>query len=105
MANLLQISSAFGRAMETVDREAMANALFPVLLRRKTEGASDDWLRRVVAATAEGYPFPTDLDLDPPVDGMAPPSQADTLWQAVTEEWAPERLRKELRAAATRRRN
>ncbi|MFD5569027.1 phytanoyl-CoA dioxygenase family protein [Streptomyces cadmiisoli] len=103
MANLLQISSAFGRAMETVDRAAMANALFPVLLRRKAEGASEDWLRRVVAATAEGYPFPTDLDLDPPVDGLAPASQADVLWQAVAEDWTPERLRERLsaRRAAT----
>ncbi|MFF4346156.1 phytanoyl-CoA dioxygenase family protein [Streptomyces sp. NPDC001530] len=103
MANLLQISSAFGRAMETVDREAMANALFPVLLRRKADGACEDWLRRVVAATAEGYAFPTNLDLDPPVDGLAPPSQADTVWQAVTEGWTPEQLRQELRAGAKRR--
>ncbi|MER6155766.1 phytanoyl-CoA dioxygenase family protein [Streptomyces sp. NPDC001868] len=103
MANLLQISSAFGRAMETVDRVAMADALFPVLSRRKSEGASDDWLRRVVAATAEGYAFPTDLDLDPPVDGLAPPSQADLLWRAVSENWTPERLRGELEAGARRR--
>ncbi|MFF1743942.1 phytanoyl-CoA dioxygenase family protein [Streptomyces mirabilis] len=105
MANLLQISSAFGRAMESVDREAMANALFPVLLRRKSEGVSEDWLRRVIAATAEGYPFPTNLDLDPPVDGLAPPSQADTLRQSVAEDWDPERLRQELQAAAKRRQN
>ena len=103
MANLLQISSAFGRAMETVDREAMANAVFPVLLKRKAEGATSDWLRRVVAATAEGYPFPTNLDLDPPVDGLAPASQADTLWQAVTEGWSAARLRAELQAGAKRR--
>lgn len=105
MANLLQISSAFGRAMETVDREAMANVLFPVLLRRRSEGAPREWLRRVVAACAEGYPFPTDLDLDPPVAGLAPPSQADIVWQAVSEGWSPERLRQELRAGAKRRRN
>ncbi|MDT0571306.1 phytanoyl-CoA dioxygenase family protein [Streptomyces sp. DSM 3412] len=103
MANLLQISSAFGRAMETVDREAMVNAVFPVLVRRRSEGATDDWVRRVVAATAEGYPFPTDLDLDPPVDGLAPPSQADLLRQAVDEAWEPERLRRELEAAGRRR--
>ena len=29
MANLLQVSSAFGRAMETVDRTAMCEALYP----------------------------------------------------------------------------
>lgn len=38
--------------METVDREAMANALFPVLLRRKAEGVYEDWLRRVPARSA-----------------------------------------------------
>ena len=103
MANLLQISSAFGRAMETVDREAMANALFPVLSHRKSEGAPEDWLRRVVAATAEGYAFPTNLDLDPPVDGLAPPSQADLLWQAVSEDWDADRLRRELEAGGRRR--
>ncbi|MFE7761400.1 phytanoyl-CoA dioxygenase family protein [Streptomyces sp. NPDC057438] len=103
MANLLQISSAFGRAMETVDREAMAEAVLPVLTHRRSEGATEDWLRRVVAATAEGYPFPTDLDLDPPVGGLAPASQADILWQAVSENWTPDRLRRELTASRRRR--
>jgi ectoine hydroxylase-related dioxygenase (phytanoyl-CoA dioxygenase family) len=105
IANLLQISSAFGRAMETVDREAVSNALFPVLLRRRREGAPEEWLRRVVAACAEGYPFPTNLDSDPPAGGLAPPSQADIVWQAVSEGWNPERLHQELRSGAKRRQN
>ncbi|MFD4608825.1 phytanoyl-CoA dioxygenase family protein [Streptomyces sp. NPDC058440] len=103
MANLLQVSSAFGRAMETVDREAVAGAVFPVLLKRKAEGADAAWLDRVVAASAEGYPFPTNLDSDPPVDGLAPPSQADLVRRAVREEWTPDALRAQLRAAAERR--
>ncbi|MEI2775035.1 MAG: phytanoyl-CoA dioxygenase family protein [Tetrasphaera sp.] len=32
MANLLQVSSAFGRAMESVDRERVVNAIYPALL-------------------------------------------------------------------------
>ncbi|MFD4950111.1 phytanoyl-CoA dioxygenase family protein [Streptomyces sp. NPDC058451] len=103
MANLLQVSSAFGRAMETVDREAVAGAVFPVLLKRKAEGADAAWLDRVVAASAEGYPFPTNLDSDPPVDGLAPPSQADLVRRAVREEWTPDALCAQLRAAAERR--
>ncbi|MFD5127411.1 phytanoyl-CoA dioxygenase family protein [Streptomyces olindensis] len=103
MANLLQVSSAFGRAMETVDREAVANAVYPVLLKRRAEGADRAWLERVIAASAEGYPFPTNLDSDPPVDGLAPPSQADLLRRALREDWTPELLRAELRAAAERR--
>ncbi|MDQ1050216.1 phytanoyl-CoA dioxygenase family protein [Streptomyces sp. V4I2] len=102
-ANLLQVSSAFGRAMETVDREAVANAVFPVLLRRRAEGAGQEWLENVIAASAESYPFPTNLDSDPPVAGLAPPSQADAVRRALRETWTPEGLRDELRAGAERR--
>jgi ectoine hydroxylase-related dioxygenase (phytanoyl-CoA dioxygenase family) len=103
MANLLQISSAFGRAMETVDRERMANAVFPVLRKRKAQGAAQAWLDNVVAACAEGYPFPTNLDLDPPVDGLAPPAQAETMLRALREERTQDALRRELRAGSERR--
>ncbi|MFB7508465.1 phytanoyl-CoA dioxygenase family protein [Streptomyces broussonetiae] len=102
-ANLLQVSSAFGRAMETVDREAVANAVFPVLLRRAADGVDETWLENVIAASAEGYPFPTNLDSDPPVDGLAPPSQADLVRRAVREGWDPQRLRSGLRSGAERR--
>ncbi|QER87097.1 phytanoyl-CoA dioxygenase family protein [Streptomyces tendae] len=102
-ANLLQVSSAFGRAMETVDREAVVGAVYPVLLARKAEGASEQWLENVIAASAEGYPFPTNLDNDPPVDGLAPPSQADVVRRALREGRTPRALRDELRAAAARR--
>ncbi|KUL74175.1 MULTISPECIES: phytanoyl-CoA dioxygenase family protein [unclassified Streptomyces] len=102
-ANLLQVSSAFGRAMETVDREAVVNAVYPVLLERVAEGAGAAWAQNVIAASAEGYPFPTNLDADPPVDGLAPPSQADAVRRALSEGWTPEALREELRAGAERR--
>ena len=69
MANLLQISSAFGRAMETVDRRAMTIAVYPILLERIAEGMTASAVENVVAATAEGYAFPTNLDRDQPVDG------------------------------------
>ena len=79
MVNLLQVSSAFGRAMETVNRTRMVRALYPVL--RATAGQN---LENVIAATAEGYPFPTNLDSNPPVGGMAPKTQADYLRQALS---------------------
>ncbi|MEU1852511.1 phytanoyl-CoA dioxygenase family protein [Streptomyces sp. NPDC019990] len=103
MANLLQVSSAFGRAMETVDREAVVGVVYPVLLERKARGADQAWLDNVIAVSAEGYPFPTDLDCDPPVDGLAPASQADLVRRALREGWPPEALRAELRAGAERR--
>ncbi len=103
MANLLQVSSGFGRAMEAVDRRAMAVALFPTLVRLRTQGVPDDELCRAVEAAAEGYAFPTNLDLDQPVDGMAPETQAALLWRAVIEGWDEAALGVELDAYARRR--
>lgn len=104
MANLLQVSSAFGRAMETVDRTAMCKVLFSVLARRKASGASERDLRNVVAASAEGYAFPTNLDRDPPLGGLAPQTQAELVWRALGECWDAATLCAELDAQAERRR-
>ncbi len=99
MANLLQISSPFGRAMEAVDRQAMSLAVFPSLVALKQRGALDaSQLEAAIAATAEGYPFPTNLDTDPPVGGNAPESQADILRRAVAEGWTEAQLSKSLSA-------
>ncbi len=67
IANLLQISSAYGRAMETVDRVGMVKALYPTLLAATAMSASER--ANVIAASAEGYAFPTNLDRDPPIGG------------------------------------
>ncbi|MGL4237690.1 phytanoyl-CoA dioxygenase family protein [Tabrizicola sp.] len=88
MANLLQVSSAFGRAMETVNRTRMVQAVFPAL--RKAGPGID--VANVIAATAEGYSFPTNLDRNPPTGGMAPKTQAEFLAQAVREGWTDEAL-------------
>jgi ectoine hydroxylase-related dioxygenase (phytanoyl-CoA dioxygenase family) len=97
MANLLQVSSPFGRAMESVDRVRMCAALYPALRARTGVG-------NAVAAAAEGYPFPTDLDRDPPVEGLAPPSQADLVRRGIDEGWDDTTFRTELAAHAARRR-
>src|ERR671933_108045 len=102
MANLLQVSSAFGRAMEAVDRTAMCRSLHPVLLRSKAHGADERTLRNVVAASAEGYAFPTNLDRDQPIGGLAPETQAELVWRALQEDWSPEALDAELTAQADR---
>ncbi|MEM7440451.1 MAG: phytanoyl-CoA dioxygenase family protein [Pseudomonadota bacterium] len=88
LVNLLQVSSAFGRAMEAIDRRAMSTTLLPVLLHlHSTADLGPLELDAAIAATAEGYAFPTNLDTDPPVGGNAPATQADTLRQAVREQW------------------
>ena len=102
MANLLQISSAFGRAMEAVDCTAMCRALYPILLAQQAAGADELTLRNVVAASAEGYAFPTNLDRDQPIGGLAPETQAELLWRALEEGWAADVLDAELTAQTER---
>ena len=99
MNNLLQVSSAFGRTMETMNPDLTTLALYPHLLQMDDERAREN----VIAAACEGYAFPTNLDKDPPIGGLAPASQADMVRTAVAERWPIERLRAELVARNERR--
>lgn len=99
MVNLLQVSSAFGRAMENVDRERIVLAIYPELLARGDDSRAQIALR----SAAEGYPFPTNLDRDPPVGGLAPASQADVVRAALRDRMPIDDLRGALKEHATRR--
>lgn len=103
MANLLQISSPFGRAMETLDRTAMVQAVYPSLRAMVAAGRPRREVLNAVVATAEGYPFPTNLDRDPPVDSLAPPSQVDLVLAALDEDLSPDALEVALRDRNDRR--
>ncbi len=104
MANLLQISSAFGRAMETVDRMAMCRALYPVLLDKVLSKTADiRALEATVSACAEGYSFPTNLDRDPPVGGLAPETPKQLMLRALGERWSFDKLENALTEQVGRR--
>jgi len=104
MANLLQVSSAFGRAMEAVDRSAMCLALYPALARLEADGRLEsDAAAAAIAAAAEGYSFPTNLDTDPPAGGLAPETQAALMARALSEGWSPDTFMVALAEHAARR--
>ena len=104
MANLLQISSAYGRAMESVNRVKMCEALYPVLRSYRAEARMDAaQIEAVIASSAEGYPFPTNLDRDPPLGGLAPASQQVLFRQALNENWPVDDFTQGLLAQAQRR--
>lgn len=84
MANLLQISSAFGKPMEALDRDRMMLAVYPALLANPALDAE-----AVIACTADGYSFPTNLDTDPPLKGLAPQTGQQLMQQALNERWPP----------------
>ena len=102
MANLLQVSSAFGRAMEAVDTAAISTALLATLKARWAAGREQE-VRNLITVAAEGYAFPTNLDRDQPIGGMTPPTQADLLARAVRQGWDDSQFRAELAAQQRRR--
>ena len=100
LANLLQVSSAMGRATEAVDRAALARRLYPAL---QTLRLSPSERAAVIAAAAEGYSFPTNLDTDPPVGGLATESQAALMIRALDEAMSPEEFKTALNDQSRRR--
>ena len=91
IANLLQVSSAFGRAMESVDRLKMSHETLSGAQRSpRRESHHRGRGRQRDRGCAEGYSFPTNLDRDPPKGGMAPKSQQDLMRQALKENWEPD---------------
>ena len=60
-------------------------------------------LDRVLAASAEGYAFPTNLDRDPPLGGLAPESVQTVVRRALMEDWEPKRLNDLLDKLAAKR--
>ena len=84
----MQIGSGYGRSIEVVDRIRMSKLLFPKLKAMIAASAfSERDVEHIIAACAEGYSFPVNLDIDSPLSGMAPPSQQDLMRQALAEGW------------------
>jgi ectoine hydroxylase-related dioxygenase (phytanoyl-CoA dioxygenase family) len=79
-ANLLQISSAFGKPMESIETLSLIEKTWDeIFVMYKRNGLNDE-LRALVSVVAEGYPFPTNLDRRvPETAGMAPASEQDIL--------------------------
>ncbi|MGQ7844805.1 phytanoyl-CoA dioxygenase family protein [Granulosicoccus sp. 3-233] len=85
-ANLVQAGSMYGRTMELQDKARMSVALYPVLHQLIS---SHGWLprqtRQVIEACGEAYPFPANMELEPPVNGLAPLSQQQLMAQCLEE--------------------
>ncbi|KAF1834135.1 PhyH-domain-containing protein [Decorospora gaudefroyi] len=96
-ANLLQISSAFGKPMEMIDTYPLIERTWDELLRMyKIYGLSDE-VKAFVSLVAEGYPFPTNLDLRvPETAGMAPASEQDYLIKCLADHTVKENVLKGL---------
>ena len=56
-----------------------------------------------IASTAEGYSFPTNLDRDPPIGGMAPETQQALFHRALDAGWTPDAFNKALGEQAAKK--
>ena len=88
IANLLQASSVFGKTMESVDRTKMTKLIYPVLLEGTcSKQLNSKEVNAVCSAVVDGYSFPTNLDLDSPMEGSSPRTELALINQALNEEW------------------
>lgn len=106
IVNLMQIGSGYGRSIEIVDRHRMCKHLYPALRQMITAGdfTTAD-IDCIVAACAEGYPFPANLDIDSPLSGMAPESQRHLMRRALAERWSATEFEQSLDAQLGRKRS
>lgn len=104
IANLLQVSSPFGRAMETVNRTRVSLAIYPDLLKMiENQNWTEEMTHNAIAAAAEGYSFPTNLDHDQPVNGSASETPAQMMGRALSERWSLKRFKQEIQKHDVRR--
>jgi ectoine hydroxylase-related dioxygenase (phytanoyl-CoA dioxygenase family) len=96
-ANLIQVSSAFGKTMETIETVPIVEACWSVMVGKYRHDGMSAEVDALVRAVGEGYPFPTNLDRRPPAPGgMAPESEQDVLRRGLEEKWDQERVVREL---------
>ncbi len=105
VANLLQISSAMGRPMESIDTYTIAAAVYGPLRDLADRGRlSPAEVQAAIAASADGYSFPSNLDSDPPRDGMSPESAQQLMARALRSGWTQTEFADALAAHRGRRR-
>lgn len=104
LINLLQVSSTFGVPIETIDHLSVCKAVYPALQKAKSEATlTQSELENIVTCAADTYAFPTSLDNDPPIGGLAPETQKDLTLEALDKGWSLTEYTNALNAQSTRR--
>lgn len=108
MANLLQISSAVGKTMETIETLPILRVCWEGMREvfEREGGMGSEEVRALVAAVTSGYPFPTNMDSNPPQpDGLLPVGEWDIVVKGLGEGWSTEKMVKEFEAFLTKTRS
>lgn len=97
LVNLLQISSALAKPMEHLDFPALVRFVYPHLLNNTDRNL----VSRAIRAMVDAYPFPSNLDLDPPSNDWL--GELETTW--LLKAWETKRSPPEVLSDYTNRRN
>ena len=104
-SELLVVSSTeliLRKVKEGAPRLLQAHRMYVDALRRRDKDAGRLWVRRHLDDWRRGFER-AGRDLDQPIDGLAPMTQAEILGQAVAQAWSQRRLETELGAWSARR--
>lgn len=97
-ANLLQISSAFGKPMETIDSLPIVKLCWILLKERYTRDGLSSRVSAFINAVFNGYPYPTNLDKRLPAqNSMMPESEQDIAIRGLQNSWSTEKVMETLR--------
>ena len=90
---LLQIPSAFGVPMETIDPDRIQLACYETLRQSAPIGSA---LETLITVMSDSYPFPTNLDRDVPDRSLTPTSSKQLLLNALEQSWDKARFKQAL---------
>ena len=102
--NLLQLSSAFSKAMESVDLYKISLNIYKDLRKVYKKVFFDEHsLDAILTAACDAYSFPTNLDKDLPLGTMSPQTLKELYQQALKEDWKYSRFKEEIKKHKKRR--
>ncbi|KAI9159161.1 hypothetical protein HJFPF1_07169 [Paramyrothecium foliicola] len=105
MVNLLQVSSAFGKTMESLDSLSQIKSCWGSLIKLYHSKGRGPEVEALVAALGDGYAFPTNLDHHEPQAGsMSPLSEQDVIWNALEAHATEQDVSRDLEVYTARRR-
>jgi len=102
--NLLQLSSAFSKPMESVDLYKISLSIYKDLRKVYKKGLFDECsLDAILTASSDAYSFPTNLDKDLPLGTLCPQTLKELCKQALKEDWKYSKFKEEVSKHKKRR--
>lgn len=101
-ANLFQMSSVFAKPMESIDLALISESVYRSL-QSELNVFSESEFDCLLNCISDGYPFPTNLDTDPPRGSLAPQTHRQLLEDSLIKKLSLEEFRKRQKRQSEKR--